>query len=95
MDLFSHVAYLSIRGSKYGLIIVDDYSNFTWLFFLQDKSKTQKTLKHFIRQAQNEFELNFKKIWSNNGPEFKNLEVEEYLEAEGNKHEFSAPYTSQ
>jgi transposase InsO family protein len=35
-----------------------------------------------------------KKI-SDNGSEFKNLQVEEFLEEEGIKHEFSAPYTPQ
>jgi hypothetical protein len=34
MDLFGPVAYLSIEGSKYGLVIVDDFSRFTWVFFL-------------------------------------------------------------
>jgi transposase InsO family protein len=95
MDLFGPVAYLSIRGSKYGLVIVDDFSRFTWVFFLQDKSETQGTLKRFLRRAQNEFELKVKKIRSDNGSEFKNLQVEEYLEEEGIKHEFSAPYTPQ
>jgi transposase InsO family protein len=93
MDLFRPVAYLSIGGSKYGLVIVDDYSRLTWVFFLQDKSETQETLKRFLRRAQNEFELKVKKIRSDNGSEFKNLQVEEYLEEEGIKHEFSAPYT--
>jgi transposase InsO family protein len=60
---------------------------------LQDKSETQGTLKRFLRRAQNEFELMVKKIRSDNGSEFKNLQVEEYLEEEGIKHEFSAPYT--
>jgi transposase InsO family protein len=95
MDLFGPVAYLSIGGSKYGLVIVDDFSRFTWVFFLQDKSKTQGTLKRFLRRAQNEFELKVKKIRSDNGSEFKNLQVEEFLEEEGVKHEFSAPYTPQ
>jgi hypothetical protein len=71
MDLFGPVAYLSIRGSKYGLVIVDDFSRFTRLFFLQDKSETQGTLKCFLRRAQNEFELKVKKIRSNNGSKFK------------------------
>jgi hypothetical protein len=62
---------------------------------LQDKSETQVTLKRFLRRAQNEFELKVKKIRSDNGFEFKNLQVEEYLEEEGIKHEFSAPYTPQ
>jgi hypothetical protein len=68
MDLFGPVAYLSIGGSKYGLVIVDDFSRFTWVFFLQDKTETQGTLKRFLRRAQNEFELKVKKIRSDNGP---------------------------
>jgi hypothetical protein len=36
-----------------------------------------------------------KKTRSDNGSEFKNLQVEEYLEEEGIEHEFSAPYTPQ
>jgi transposase InsO family protein len=62
---------------------------------LQDKSETQGSLKRFLRRAQNEFELKVKKIRSDNGSEFKNLQVEEFLEEEGIKHEFSAPYTPQ
>jgi transposase InsO family protein len=95
MDFFGPVAYLSIGGSKYDLVIVDDFSRFTWLFFLQDKSETQGTLKRFLRRAQNEFKLKMKKIRSENGLEFKNLQVEDHLEEEGIKHEFSAPYTPQ
>jgi hypothetical protein len=49
MDLFGPVAYLSIGGSKYGLVIIDDFSRFTWVFFLQDKSENQGTLKRFLR----------------------------------------------
>jgi transposase InsO family protein len=95
MDRFGPVAYLSIRGSKYGLVIVDDFFPFTWVFFLQDKSETQGTLKRFLWRAQNEFELKVKKIRSDNGSEFKNLQIREFLEEEGIKHEFSAPYTPQ
>jgi hypothetical protein len=60
MDLFGPIAYISIGGSKYYLVIVDDYSRFTWVFFLQDKSQTQETLKRFLRRAQNEFDLDQK-----------------------------------
>jgi hypothetical protein len=61
----------------------------------EDKSETQGTLKRFLRRGQNEFEIKVKKIRSDNGSEFKNLQVEEYLEEEGIKHKFSAPYTPQ
>jgi transposase InsO family protein len=95
MDLFGPVAYISIGGSKYGLVIVDDFSRFTWVFFLSDKGETQETLKKFMRRAQNEFELKIKKVRSDNGTEFKNTGVEEFLGEEGIKHEFSVPYTPQ
>jgi hypothetical protein len=46
IDLFGPVTYISIAGNKYVLIIVDDYSRFTCVFFLQDKSETQEVLKN-------------------------------------------------
>jgi transposase InsO family protein len=95
MDLFGPIAYMSIGGSKYCLVIVDDYSRFTWVFFLQEKSQPQETLKGFLRRAQNEFGLRIKKIKSDNGTEFKNSQIEGFLEEEGIKHEFSSPYTPQ
>jgi transposase InsO family protein len=95
MDLFDSIAYISINRSKYCLVIVDDYSRFTWVFFLQEKSQTQETLKRFLRRAQNEFGLRIKKIRSDNGTEFMNSQMEGFLEEEGIKHEFSSPYTPQ
>jgi transposase InsO family protein len=93
MDLFGPVAYLSIGGSKYGLVIVDDFPASLGCSFCKINQKPRGTLKRFLRRAQNEFELKVKKIRSDNGSEFKNLQVGEYLEEEGVKHEFSAPYT--
>jgi transposase InsO family protein len=95
MDLFGPIAYISIGGSKYCLVIVDDCFRFTWVFFLQEKSQTQKTLKGFLRRAQNEFGLRIKKIRSDNGTEFKNSQIEGFLEEVGIKNEFSSPYTPQ
>jgi transposase InsO family protein len=52
-------------------------------------------VKTFIRRAQREFGLPIKKVRSDNGSEFKNTQVEEFLDEEGIKHEFSVPYTTQ
>jgi IS30 family transposase len=62
--------------------------------FLQDKSETQEVLKKFLKRAQNVFDAKVKKIRRDNGTEFKNTQVEDFLNKEGIKHEFSAPYTS-
>jgi transposase InsO family protein len=95
MNLFGPIAYISIGGNKYDLVIVDDYSRFTWVFFLQDKSETQEVLKKFLRRAQNKFDAKVKKIRSNNDTEFKNTQVEDFLDEEDIKHEFLTPYTPQ
>jgi transposase InsO family protein len=93
--LFDPIAYISIGSNKYGLIIVDEYSRFTWVFFLHDKSETQEVLKKFLKRAQNEFDAKVKKIMSDNDSEFKNTQVKDYLDKEGIKHEFLAFYTPQ
>ncbi|WVZ58209.1 hypothetical protein U9M48_008497 [Paspalum notatum var. saurae] len=88
MDLFGPAAYISIGSNKYGLVIVDDFP--ASLGF-----EVQETLNKFMRRAQNEFEVKIKKIRSDNGREFKNTGVKEFLDEEGIKHEFSAPYSPQ
>jgi hypothetical protein len=95
MDLFDPITYISIGGNKYGLVIIDDYSHFTWVLFLQDKSETQEVLKKFLKRSQNEFNAKVKKIRSDNDTEFKNTQIEDYLDEEDIKHEFLAPYTPQ
>jgi transposase InsO family protein len=95
MNLFGPIAYISIGGNKYGPVIVDVYSHFTWVFFLHDKSETQEVLKKFLKRAQNEFDAKVNKIRSGNGSELKNIQVEDYLDQEDIKHEFLTPYTPQ
>jgi multimeric flavodoxin WrbA len=60
---------------------------------LQDKSETQEMLKKFLKKAQNKFDAKVKKIRSNNYTEFKNTQIEDYLDEEDIKHEFLPPYT--
>jgi IS30 family transposase len=65
------------------------------VFFLQDKNETQEVLKKFLKRVQNESDVKVKKIRSDNGIEFKNTQIEDYLDEEGIEHEFLAPYTPQ
>ena len=51
IDIFGPVAYISLGGNKYGFVIVDDYSRFTWIFFLYDKCQVQEKVKTFVRRA--------------------------------------------
>ena len=49
MDLFGLIQYTSIGENKYGFVILDDYTRYTWAFFLVDKGDVFVTFKSFVR----------------------------------------------
>jgi hypothetical protein len=49
MDLFGPTTYTSIGGNNYGFVIVDDFSTYTWVFFLVDKSDTFANLQYICQ----------------------------------------------
>ncbi|KAI3505855.1 hypothetical protein L1887_28162 [Cichorium endivia] len=95
MDLYGPSTVASINHKKYILVIVDDYSRFTWVFFLRLKSDTFTELKNFITSIELKIQLPVRRIRSDNGTEFNNKLIEEFLTSKGIEHNFSAPYTPQ
>ena len=82
-----------IGGNKYILVIVDDFSRFTWVFFLKQKSEATPKLKLFIKQVEVQLRKVVCNVRSDNGLEFKNKDFEDFLAEKGTTHNFSAPYT--
>jgi transposase InsO family protein len=93
MDLFGPTSFVSVGGNSYCLVIVDNYSRFTWVYFLRDKSNVFETFKSFAIFAQNQFNFDIKKVRSDNESEFKNVRIDEYCDDKGINHEFSYKYT--
>ena len=62
MDLFGPPKYSSFGGNVYGLVIVDDFSRYTWVHFLIYKSETQGVFKRFAQRVMNNYDLNIKHI---------------------------------
>ena len=93
MDLFGPTQVQSINHNRYVFVIVDDFSRYTWIFFLKNKSDTFDNFKVFVKRIQNIKTLKIKNIRSDHGGEFENLEFESFCEENGLKHEFSAPRT--
>jgi hypothetical protein len=77
MDLFWPTQYTNIGVNKYGFVIVDDYTRYTWAFFLVDKSDVFSTFKSFVKGIHGEFETIIKRGRSDNGSEFKNIRIDE------------------
>ena len=62
---------MSIGKKSYSLVIVDDFTRFTWVYFLRTKDATSGTLKSFLTKIENQANLKVKVIRSDNGTEFK------------------------
>ena len=95
MDLFGPTMTTSLGGRKYGLVIVDDYSHFTWVLFLAHKDEAFSLFSKFYKKITNEKNSTVVCIHSDHGTEFKNKYFEEFCNEHGIEHNFSAPRTPQ
>ncbi|GJZ95907.1 putative ribonuclease H-like domain-containing protein [Tanacetum coccineum] len=95
MDLFGPTSVKSINHASYCLVITDDCTRFSWVFFLATKDETSGILQNFIRQIENQLNHRVKIIRSDNGTEFKNRNMLEFCGNKGIKQEYSNARTPQ
>nr|GEV62156.1 hypothetical protein [Tanacetum cinerariifolium] len=76
-------------------VVTNDYSRFTWVFFMASKDETSPILKTIITGLENQLSLKVKVIRSDNGTEFKNNDLNQLCGMKGIKREFSVPRTPQ
>nr|GEZ01996.1 hypothetical protein [Tanacetum cinerariifolium] len=95
MDLFGPTSVSSISHKWYCLVVTDDFSRFTWTFFLRTKDETSSILRKFITEIENLKDLKVKIIRCDNGGEFRNKELNDFYSQKGIKREFSNARTPQ
>ncbi|GJU28405.1 putative ribonuclease H-like domain-containing protein, partial [Tanacetum coccineum] len=95
MDLFGPTFVKSLMKKMYFLVVIDDYSRFTWVFFLATKDETSGILKSFIIGIENLVDHKVNVIRCDNGTEFKNREINQFCEMKGVLRQFSVARTPQ
>nr|GEV05099.1 hypothetical protein [Tanacetum cinerariifolium] len=95
MDLFGPTSVSSISHKWCCLVVTDDFSRFTWTFFLRIKDETSSILRKFITKIENLKDLKVKIIRCDNGGEFRNKELNDFCLQKGIKREFSNARTPQ
>ncbi|GKB98738.1 putative ribonuclease H-like domain-containing protein, partial [Tanacetum coccineum] len=95
MDLFGPTSVKNINHASYCLVITDDCTRFSWVFFLATKDETSGILQNFIRQIENQLNHRVKIIRLDNGTEFKNRDMLEFYGNKGIKQEYSNAKTPQ
>ncbi|GJT55207.1 putative ribonuclease H-like domain-containing protein [Tanacetum coccineum] len=83
MDLFGLTFVKSLMKKMYCLVVTDDFSRFSWVFFLATKDETSEILKTFITGIENLIDLRVKVIRCDNGTEFKNKVMNQFCEMKG------------
>nr|GEX21897.1 putative ribonuclease H-like domain-containing protein [Tanacetum cinerariifolium] len=95
MDLCGPMRVASINGKRYVLVIVDDYSRYTWVHFLRTKDETLEVIKNFLKKIYVHLQAPVIIVRTDNGTEFKNHVLKEYFDSVGITHETSAAKTPQ
>nr|GEV90655.1 putative ribonuclease H-like domain-containing protein [Tanacetum cinerariifolium] len=93
MDLFGPVSTKIINKKTYCLVVTDDFSRFSWVFFLATKDETPEILKNFIAGVENQMDHKVKTIRCDNETKFKNRLMNEFYEMKGIRREFSVART--
>lgn len=93
VDVWGKCKTLTHNNHHYFLTIVDDFSRATWIIVLHDKRETTEKLKSFIKEATNQFDTSLKPIRTDNGTEFLNKELQNFLKELEIKHQLTCPYT--
>jgi transposase InsO family protein len=75
-------------------VIVDDYSRYSWVFFLESKDEVFEHFRLLALRLNNEHPNFSKVIYSDNETEFRNASFDEFCLEHGIDHQFSAPRSS-
>nr|GFA84861.1 retrovirus-related Pol polyprotein from transposon TNT 1-94 [Tanacetum cinerariifolium] len=95
MDLCGLMRVKSINGKRYVLVVADDYSRYTWVFFLHSKDEASEVITSFIKKTQVNLQLQVQHVRTNNGTEFKNKTLAKFFDEVGINQQFSTARTPQ
>ncbi|GJZ68910.1 retrovirus-related pol polyprotein from transposon TNT 1-94 [Tanacetum coccineum] len=89
MDLCGPMCVATVNGKKYILVIVHDYSRFTWVKCLRSKDEAPDFIIKFLKMIQVRLKVPVRRIRTDNGTEFVNQTLRKYYKKVGISHETS------
>jgi hypothetical protein len=95
MDTVGPSRVCSMGGKWYVLVIVDDYSRYSWVFILESKDQVFEHFRLLALRLNNEHPNCLKAIHSDNGTEFRNASFDEFCLEHCIDQQFSAPRVPQ
>ncbi|MCO5560071.1 hypothetical protein L7F22_013677 [Adiantum nelumboides] len=94
-DLFEPMESASITGSLYFLTFIDDFSRYTTLYFLKQKSQVLTCFKEYCTLVMCQHDLPVQILWSDNGGEYVSNAFQKFCKDAGIQQQYTTPYTPQ
>ena len=95
IDLVGFARVQSLGGKKYILVVVDDFTRYTWVVLLKDKAEALEKIIHLCKKLQIEKDTVIARIRSDHGRKFENTKLATFCNEQGTHQEFSSPKTPQ
>ena len=95
LDLMGLTRTESLGGKRYIMVVVDNFTRYTWVILLRSKLDSPEHFKALCIRLQNEKSLKIDRIRSDHGKEFENSYMESFCRRSDISQEFSAPITPQ
>ena len=95
IDLMGPARVQSLGGKKYILVVVDDFTRYSWVVLLKDKAEAPEKMIHLCKKLQVEKDTVVAKVKSDHGKEFVNTKLATFYNDQGTHQEFSSPKTLQ
>ena len=94
MDLMGPISPESIAGKRYIFVLVDDFSRYTRVYFLSNKSDTIESFRILALQLKQQ-KCGIIQIKSDHGDEFQNEQFDQFCQSQRLRHQYAAPITPQ
>ena len=94
-DVWGPSSFSSIGGSRYFVVFVDDYSRYSWIFNMKNRSKLLQVYSNFVKMVETQFSKRIKIFRSDNALEYTQYVFQTILHSYGTVHQLTCPGTSQ
>ena len=94
-DIWGPAPCAMVNGYRYFVLFIDDYSRFTWIYFLKNRSSLYQIYVDFANMVQTQFSSTIKILRTDNAMEYKDSRFLSFLAQQGTLIQRSCPHTSQ
>ena len=92
-DLCEFEGILTCGGNRYIITLFDNFSKYTTIYLLKNKSDAFEKFQDFLKEVENQFGRKIKRIRSDRGHKYESSAFNSFVQSLGIIHETTTPYS--